>query len=308
MAESIDTEMSEAERRDLVRQLAGRKARSEELAETTAAPSYDYSQAAMAATAADPVELPPEAMAELGDTVGAPAADAKRYADAQAAIFQRGQDREGAYGNAYYDRMGQMAGAINHQLTQYDADLAEAEAARAAASSYGGGYGGSSSGGVGYGQFDSEVTNPLEGGGSFLDMEPWEERVNADYVPNLEAINPDRDFLEANADSYAAAESLLQEVYIRGGTLGGATGQAFSMLVRDFGMSDADARRLIATLENVWAPQFAQHDGGGSEQAPAYGSLAPPAEEPDRGYLPWDQDPRNPNYVPPVKQTLTGPR
>ena len=140
----IKDDLSEPERRALVQRIAERGTRSETIKETTVKPSYDYSKAAEAAIAGDPVDLPPAALAELTDTVSAPAADASRYANAQAEIFKRGQGRELATGQQFFDDKETQVQATNFKIAEYDEDMRAAAAERAAAASRGRSYGGGS--------------------------------------------------------------------------------------------------------------------------------------------------------------------
>ena len=125
----ISTELSEPERRKLVKNIAERGSAGHRIKEETVQPSYDYAAAAEAAIAADPVELPPAAAEELSGMATQVSGDANRYAEAQRAIFERGQQRELDYGNAFYDRKVQQHEATNVQLSELQAELAEARKA-----------------------------------------------------------------------------------------------------------------------------------------------------------------------------------
>ena len=157
MPKTVSKEATEAERRQLVKNIAERGTRAYDAVETTVAPSRDYSKAARAAVAADPVELPPSAQAELGEITDAPAQTASRYSEALRSIFGQGRDRELAYGNQFYDDAGTVIDATNRELSEHEADLIKArelqaaalreqEAAAAARRTGGGGGGGRRSG------------------------------------------------------------------------------------------------------------------------------------------------------------------
>lgn len=124
----ISEELSEPERRKLVKQIAERGTAGHRIKEEVVAPSYDYAAAAEAAAVADPVDLGPAAMGELTEGVNQMASDAERYAEAQRAIFARGRGRELAYGNEFYDRKAQQHKATNHVLDMMATEIAEQKA------------------------------------------------------------------------------------------------------------------------------------------------------------------------------------
>ena len=133
MAKTIGTS-AEREKRDLVANIAARGREGYKAKEATVKPTQDLAAAASAAVSADPVQLPPEAMASLTATSGAPAADAHKYAEAQRAIFESGRGREQEYmGERYGAGQERLVAGTNYALDQYGKDLAEAEAARRAA-------------------------------------------------------------------------------------------------------------------------------------------------------------------------------
>jgi len=136
MAE-LDRNMSESDRRDIVRAIAGRKERGYEIKETTVQPQYDYAAAARAAVASDPVELPPAGEADLAAMTGAPSEAGAKYAEAQRAIFESGQDRELGYGNEWMDAQQGVVDASVFALNEYQAavDAARANALAASATS-----------------------------------------------------------------------------------------------------------------------------------------------------------------------------
>lgn len=137
MAE-LDRNMSESDRRDIVRAIAGRKERGYEIKETTVQPQYDYAAAARAAVASDPVELPPAGEADLAAMTGAPSEAGSKYAEAQRAIFESGQGRELGYGNEWMDAQQGVVDASVFALNEYQAAV---DAARAAADAYAAGSG-----------------------------------------------------------------------------------------------------------------------------------------------------------------------
>ena len=126
----VSPDITEAERRDLVRRIALRGSRGRDLAEATVAPSRDFSAAAEAAIAADPVELSPVAMSDLGEMVNAPTAEAARFAEAQREIFRRGQERELAAGQRYFDDARTVTEATNFALAEYEDQLERLRRAR----------------------------------------------------------------------------------------------------------------------------------------------------------------------------------
>lgn len=136
MAE-LDRNMSESDRRDIVRAIAGRKERGYEIKETTVQPQYDYAAAARAAVASDPVELPPAGEADLAAMTDAPSEAGSKYAEAQRAIFESGQGRELGYNNEWMDAQQGVVDASVFALNEYQAavDAARANALAAAATS-----------------------------------------------------------------------------------------------------------------------------------------------------------------------------
>lgn len=125
--------LTEKGRRDLVDRIAERGSRGYETVERTVAPSQDLAAAADAAVQADPVVLPPAAQAALAELTGAPVTAANNYAEAQRAIFARGQEREQAYGGQFYDDTQRQVRGHNAQLIEYATALQEAAEATAAA-------------------------------------------------------------------------------------------------------------------------------------------------------------------------------
>jgi len=255
----VDDKTSEAGRRALVRQIAGRKA---DVTETTASVGETNQALADAYLAAqqsdDALMLPPAAAVQ--EQAGLVNEQAGRNDDYQAAlesIYQSGIGREAAYGQTFRDDFDPYITAVNKQLTDYEGQLKADEAARmaaASASSQGGGGIGSDELTLGFGD-DAASAGGARGLG---DMPDHEERLNAEDRLNYDAIEPERPFLEANADVYAAAEAIIEDVYFKGGTFGGAIDQVSGAL-RD--MSQEDYDKMLQVLQDVWEPQFAQHFG-----------------------------------------------
>ena len=252
----VDDKTSEAGRRALVRQIAGRKA---DVTETTASVGETNQALADAYLAAqqsdDALMLPPAAAVQ--EQAGLVNEQAGRNDDYQAAlesIYQSGIGREAAYGQTFRDDFDPYITAVNKQLTDYEEQLKADEAARLAGASAsrrgGGGGGGSGSDGVELGDY-----NDAGGLGGLPDRGV---RLNAADRLNYDAIESARPFLEANADVYAAAEAIIEDVYFKGGTFGGAIDQVSGAL-RD--MSQEDYDKMLQVLQDVWEPQFAQHFG-----------------------------------------------
>ena len=252
----VDDKTAEAGRRALVRQIAGRKA---DVTETTASVGETNQALADAYLAAqqsdDALMLPPAAAVQ--EQAGLVNEQAGRNDDYQAAlesIYQSGIGREAAYGQTFRDDFDPYITAVNKQLTDYEGQLKADEAARMAAASAsrrgGGGGGGSGSDGVELGDY-----NDAGGLGGLPDRGV---RLNAADRLNYDAIESARPFLEANADVYAAAEAIIEDVYFKGGTFGGAIDQVSGAL-RD--MSQEDYDKMLQVLQDVWEPQFAQHFG-----------------------------------------------
>jgi hypothetical protein len=129
----LDPELSEPERRDLVRRITERGSRAARAEETTVRPSRDYAAAAEAAVRADPVVLPPSAQEELAGITGAVADEAGRFAAAQREIFDRGRQRELEAGQRFFDQGALVREAQDFALARYSEQLAEAERRRQAA-------------------------------------------------------------------------------------------------------------------------------------------------------------------------------
>lgn len=137
----LDPELSEPERRDLVRRITERGSRGYQAEETTVQPSVDYAAAAEAAVRADPVVLPPSAQEELAGITGQVSEEAGRFAAAQREIFERGRQRELEAGQRYFDQGALVREAQDFALARYSEQLAEderrrQEAARRAASAF----------------------------------------------------------------------------------------------------------------------------------------------------------------------------
>jgi hypothetical protein len=266
--QKIRTDMSEAERRKLVAQIAASGTRNTASAQTVKDSAAGSAASAAARVLADPVDVGPSASSSLIAKGGKAAADTSRYAEAQRAIFQGGIDSDLAAGNQYYDDAARTAGAINSELVEYDKALAEQEAARIAAQR-------------GYGDGDDSLFIPeTEGpGGGLLDQPDDTDRWEIPYiVPAEGVIATDPDLQEAAT----IADALVEEMYFKGAAFGGAIGQAFSYLVNGFGLTDDQARAVMADLEAVWGPQWDQDPrnvvGGSQLGAPDggfYGQINP---------------------------------
>jgi len=272
----VDDKTAEAGRRALVRQIAGRKA---DVTETTASVGETNQALADAYLAAqqsdDALMLPPAAaVQEQAALVNEQAGRNDDYQAALEAIYQSGIGREAAYGQTFRDDFDPYITAVNKQLIDYEEQLKADEAARMAAASprrRGGGGGGIGSDELTLGYGDDAAS---AGGARGLgDLPDNEERLTAEDLLKYDAIEPERPFLEANADVYAAAEAIIQEVYFKGGTFGGAMGQAVSALGD---LSQEDYYKMLNVLASVWEPQFAQHGPTGPDVANGdgfYGSI-----------------------------------
>jgi hypothetical protein len=252
----VDDKTTEAGRRALVRQIAGRKA---DVTETTASVGETNQALADAFLAAqqsdDALMLPPAAaVQEQAALVNEQAGRNDDYQAALEAIYQSGIGREAAYGQTFLDDFDPYITAVNKQLIDYEEQLKADEAARMAAASPrrrgGGGGGGIGSDELTLGFGDDAASAELG------DLPDAEVRLNAEDRLNYDAIEPERAFLEAHPDAYADAEAIIQDVYFKRGTLGGAIDQAASALR---GLSLSDSYKMLKVLRDVWGPQFAQH-------------------------------------------------
>jgi hypothetical protein len=251
----VDDKTTEAGRRALVRQIAGRKA---DVTETTASVGETNQALADAFLAAqqsdDALMLPPAAaVQEQAALVNEQAGRNDDYQAALEAIYQSGIDREAAYGQTFRDDFDPYITAVNKQLIDYEEQLKADEAARLAPASTSRRGGGGGGGGIG----SDELTLGYGDDAASAELgDDAEVRLNAEDRLNYDAIESEREFLEANADHYAAAEAIIQDVYFKRGTLGGAIDQA-AKAIR--GLSLSDSYKMLQVLRVVWGPQFAQH-------------------------------------------------
>lgn len=270
MSERVSEGLTEAARRDLVERIAERGTRGYETVETTTQPSRDYAAAAQAAVAADPVELPPAAQAALAELTGAPAETANLYAEAQRAIFAAGQAREAEMGNQYYDDTQRQIGAHNFELDEYAGALEEAERFRVEAQRRARSAGRSSSAPA-QPTRPSTVQDDLGEGYNAFNEPIWPERAQAPPSLDLDPLVDEEEFLRGYQDAFDTATEVMGNLFLSGRTLGGSTGWVWGMLLNDFGMPEADARRMIETLTDVWGPQWDVADN----PTPSYGGSLP---------------------------------
>lgn len=254
MAERIVTS-TEREKRDLVAAIAERGRAGYKAKEQTVQPNVDLAAAAAATVAADPVDLNAAQTEALGATAGAPAASAGRYAEAQRAIFEQGRGREQEYmGQRYGEGHDTQVEATNVDLGKYEAALQEAAARAAAVGVYP----------------PTPSDDPQQEIGAY-------DPVRLNEIPyRIPAKMP-----EGLPDWYYPAHDEMTDLYARGFSFGGATGQMFTYL-RNTGMSDDEARAALAEIEAVWAPQWNEDTrevvGGSQLLAPdggLYGALGP---------------------------------
>jgi len=124
---ALDKEITEIERRRLVKSLAASGTRGQEQRDTSVQTTTDYSAAAADIFAGDPVQLSATAEQSLVDTANEPVESGTRYADAQQAIFDRSRQRSADSNNQYLDDHGTTIEAQQYKLAQYEEDLLKAQ-------------------------------------------------------------------------------------------------------------------------------------------------------------------------------------
>lgn len=293
----LDPELSEPERRDLVRRIAERGARGYDIKEQTVQPSVDYAAAAQAAVAADPVVLPTAAQEELAGITGAVSEEAGRFAEAQRAIFERGRQRELEAGQRYFDQGEIVREATDYGLARYAEQLAEAaEAARrrsalSAPESLWTPYADET--GTGGTQPLLSVATGLHGPRQAIlepvRDEPPGEQVNAAYENFFTTLPPDQ--IDDALLVTGAYEGLFDEAmnhaqaYFRMGKSQAETEQLLASSLDAAGMATSDATRLAGWIMNSFAPMW--------ESAPDYD--------------PWADDPLSPyRWAPPGMEERMG--
>ena len=265
MADRLDREMSEGERRDLVRDIASRRERGYEIRDTVVEPQVDYAAAAAAAVAADPVELAPATEAELNEVSGEASQAGSRYAEAQRAIFDRGINRELDYGNVWYDDQQGVTDATNFALDEYQAAMERARAARPSGS------------GSGYGLDDwfpedvqedelpswgqarmllsgdqESVVEPYGSTEDFLAMQDTAQELFMAGSPALEFFTADPNTGEAPIDT------ILRAAHTRGMTWDMAVDRVVGVLSQDpnIGATPEQLRRLMLAAAPQWMERF----------------------------------------------------
>ena len=242
MAE-LDRNMSEGERRDIVRALATRTDRGYEIKETTVQPQYDYAAAAEAAVAADPVSVSAQTAADLAARTNAPSEAGSLYAEAQRAIFEAGRGREGEYSDVWFD---DHKGVIDASMFALDEYRAAVEADRAAAASR-------KASGTGGGTPRipppptqlTDVENPLE---------PWLNMLSIDQRDRLTSVVQNHTDL-ANT-FYAQSGAFFQQRLDEGYTWEQARREAYTYLTSAAGLTPNEAMDMLSVYTAVWESAF----------------------------------------------------
>jgi len=133
----VDDKTTEAGRRALVRQIAGRKAAVTETTASVGETNQALADAFLAAQQSDDALMLPPAAAvqEQAALVNEQAGRNDDYQAALEAIYQSGIGREAAYGQTFRDDFDPYITAVNKQLIDYEGQLKADEAARMAAAS-----------------------------------------------------------------------------------------------------------------------------------------------------------------------------
>lgn len=135
---TVHTDAEQAKRNAVKRLIASGKGGYKD-AETATAGNADLAAAGAATVSGDPVDLGAAAQATASAISAAPSADANRYAEATRVIFE---DQAKSRGATSMRRLGDewdtQVEASNFALSEYDKELAAAEAARRRGGSYGG--------------------------------------------------------------------------------------------------------------------------------------------------------------------------
>lgn len=261
MVKTVREDSGEQGRRDLVADIARRGSAAYAARDTATAGVQGLQADAEAQIALAPVDLNKAQADALAAMSGEAVADTEQFAEAQRSIYAGGQARELAYGNEYYDDTATVGKSINASLGRYEEALQAQEAERLANQRRIGstpsllnldGYGDTGGG-------------PLAG---MAGMPNNEERIASPDVLNYGAVTSNQEFVDTYGEVYDQMEAMIEFVYVKGGTFGGAIGQAQSVF-RDSGMSMDEQYRMMDILTSVWEPQFRQH-GDTSNQDPTY--------------------------------------
>jgi hypothetical protein len=245
MAE-LDRNMSEGERRDIVRALATRTDRGHEIKETTVQPQYDYAAAAQAAMAADPVDIPPEALADLSARTNAPSEAGSLYAEAQRAIFEEGRGREGEYSDVWFDDHQGVVDASVFALDEYRAavDAARANALAASATS-------ASASGLTPRLPDGPGTGPDTGDNP---LDPWWSMLTTGQQDRLASV------VQTHTDTVdmfdAQSDAAFQHYLDSGYTWEQARREVYTYLTTEKQLSPNEAMDLLSLYTAKWESVF----------------------------------------------------
>lgn len=261
MAKTVREDSGEQGRRDLVADIARRGSAAYDARDTATAGVQSLQAGAKDQIGLAPVDLNQAQADALAAISGEAVDNTEQFAEAQRSIYAGGRDRELAYGNEYYDDTAVIGQSINSALGRYEVALREREAERLSdarrlseeSQLNLNAYGDSSTGGLGDGM---------------AGMENAPERLEAQDVLNYGAVTSNQEFVDTYGEVYDQMDAIIDLVYIKGGTFGGAMGQAQGVFATS-GMSREEQERMYDILQSVWEPQFRQH-GDTSNQDPVY--------------------------------------
>lgn len=204
MAREISSELTEPERRELVKAIADRGSRAYQVRDKATFPLKEAVRYSEERLKADPVDLGP-AMEDLMAGVVDASGDAQRIAEAQRAIFGRSAVSDLKANERSLDIFGNQIEATNSELARYEEQLAAEEAARLASARRSGGGSRRRSGGG--------------GGGSDLWIPGFDDAAEADTGYNLTGWQEERTmetYEQYNPAELAQIEGTIEGIITRG--------------------------------------------------------------------------------------------
>lgn len=205
MAREISSELTEPERRELVKAIADRGSRAYQVRDKATAPLKATVRESENRLKADPVDLGP-AMEDLMAGVVDASGDAQRIAEAQRAIFGRSATSDLNANQRSLDIFGNQIEATNSELARYEEQLAAEEAARQASARRSGGGRRRSGGGGG-------------GGGSDLWIPGFDDAAEADTGYDLTGWQEERTmetYEQYNPEELSQIEGTIEGIITRG--------------------------------------------------------------------------------------------
>jgi len=191
--------------------------------------------------AADPVDIPPEALADLSARTNAPSEAGSLYAEAQRAIFEAGRGREGEYSDVWFD---DHQGVIDASLFALDEYRAAVEAGRAKAA-------------VGTGGDTPRMptpripTQPTDGENP---LAPWLAMLSTDQYDRLTSVaGKHNDVAEM---FYEQSGEFFQLRLDDGYTWEQARREAYTYLTTQAGLTPNEAMDMLSIYTAMWESEF----------------------------------------------------